>query len=97
MIAALVWGLITYFTNFTIGYFAVAVGFFVGIAVKKYGRGSGRTYGIIGGVYALAYSGAFRIAKNPLPKDELDYLLQAKPAEAPSVPSTQTAATDPNG
>jgi hypothetical protein len=50
---AVLWGLITYFTHFIIGYFAIAVGVAVGLSVKKAGRGSGKIFGILAGVYAL--------------------------------------------
>jgi hypothetical protein len=50
---ALVWAAITVTTKFQIGYMAVAVGFLVAWAVRKFGKGSTSAYGVLGGACAL--------------------------------------------
>jgi hypothetical protein len=54
LLGAILWGFVTYFTHFILGYFAIGLGVLVGISVKHFGKGSGMIFGIIGGLYALA-------------------------------------------
>ncbi|QYY36448.1 hypothetical protein [Ruficoccus sp. ZRK36] len=53
VVAAGVWAWITVLTHFQIGYFAVAVGFFVGLAVRIAGRGMTPPFGVAGACFAL--------------------------------------------
>jgi hypothetical protein len=39
LVSAIVWGAITYFTEYQIGWMAIGVGFLVGLAIKFFGRG----------------------------------------------------------
>lgn len=50
---AIVWGAITYFTEYQIGWMAIGVGFLVGLAIKFFGRGKTMIFGISGAVLAL--------------------------------------------
>ena len=50
---AAVWAAITVTTKFQIGYMAVAVGFLVAWAVRKFGKGHTSAYGVLGGACAL--------------------------------------------
>lgn len=54
LIGAIVWAGITYATNMVIGYIAIGVGFLVGLAMRKFGRGSTQVFGIAGAMLALA-------------------------------------------
>lgn len=53
LVSAIVWGAITYFTEYQIGWMAIGVGFLVGIAVKFFGRGKSVIFGISSAVLAL--------------------------------------------
>ena len=53
LVGAIVWGAITYFTEYQIGWIAVGVGFLVGIAVKFFGRGKSMIFGISSAALAL--------------------------------------------
>lgn len=53
LVSAIVWGAVTYITNYQIGYLAVGVGFLVGIAVKFFGRGKTAIFGISSAILAL--------------------------------------------
>ena len=53
LVSAIVWGAITYFTEYQIGWMAVGVGFLVGIAVKYFGRGKSMIFGISSAALAL--------------------------------------------
>lgn len=53
LVSAIVWGAITYFTEYQIGWMAIGVGFLVGFAVKYFGRGKTPIFGISGAVLAL--------------------------------------------
>jgi hypothetical protein len=53
LISAAIWGVITYLTNYQIGWMAIGVGFVVGFAVKWFGRGNSVLYGLIAAVLAL--------------------------------------------
>ena len=54
VVGAALWALITVLTSFQIGWMAVGVGFLVGIAVRTFGKGTDRTFGVIGALLALA-------------------------------------------
>jgi len=53
LVSAIIWGAITYFTEYQIGWMAVGVGYLVGIAINYFGRGKSTIYGISGAVLAL--------------------------------------------
>ena len=53
VIAAVLWALITYLTNFQIGFMAIGVGIVVGYAVKVLGKGITTPFGIVGAIFAL--------------------------------------------
>src|SRR5918996_1583220 len=53
LVSAVIWGAITYFTEYQIGYMAIGVGFLVGIAVKFFGRGKSMIFGISSASLAL--------------------------------------------
>lgn len=53
LVSAIVWGAITYFTEFQIGWMSIGVGFLVGLAIRFFGKGKTITFGISGAVLAL--------------------------------------------
>jgi hypothetical protein len=53
LVSSIVWGAISYFTEYQIGWMAIGVGFLVGIAIKFFGRGKSLTFGISGALLAL--------------------------------------------
>jgi hypothetical protein len=53
LVSAIVWGAVTYFTEYQIGWMAIGVGFLVGIAIKFFGRGKTLIFGISGAALAL--------------------------------------------
>jgi hypothetical protein len=53
LVGAVIWGAITYFTEYQIGWMAIGVGFLVGFAIRFFGRGKTITFGISGAVLAL--------------------------------------------
>lgn len=53
LIGALLWAVITVLTNYQIGYMAIAVGFFVGYAVRIAGKGIDKIYGVVGAILAF--------------------------------------------
>jgi len=54
LLGACVWAAITVMTNYQIGWMAVGVGFLVGYAVKTFGKGIDKSFGIVGAVWSLA-------------------------------------------
>ena len=50
---AVVWALVTYLTNYQIGFIAIGIGFLVGIAMRKFGAGIDMKFGIAGALLAL--------------------------------------------
>ena len=50
---ATLWGIITVVTKFQIGYMAIAIGAGVGVAIKHFGKGIDKVFGITGAVIAL--------------------------------------------
>ncbi len=55
---AAVWAAITVVTSFQIGWMAVGVGFLVGLAVRYFGKGMDKSFGVVGAVWALLGCGA---------------------------------------
>ena len=53
LVGAIVWGAITYFTEYQIGWMAIGVGFLVGVAIRFFGKGKTMIFGISGAVLAL--------------------------------------------
>jgi hypothetical protein len=53
LVSAVVWGLITYFTEYQISWMAIGVGAFVGFAVQKLGKGKTLIFGISGATLSL--------------------------------------------
>ena len=53
LVGAIVWGAITYFTNYQIGWMAIGVGFLVGLAIKFFGKGKTLIFGVSGASLAL--------------------------------------------
>jgi hypothetical protein len=53
MICAVIWGAITYFTNYKIGYVAIGLGLAVGFAVKYLGRGNSFLLGLAAALLSL--------------------------------------------
>lgn len=53
LVGAIIWGAVTYFTQYQIGWMAIGVGFLVGIAVKYFGKGKTPIYGISSAALAL--------------------------------------------
>jgi hypothetical protein len=54
LIGGCAWAAITVMTNYQIGWMAVGIGFLVGYAVKTFGKGIDRSFGIVGAVWSLA-------------------------------------------
>lgn len=52
-VSALIWAGITIGTGYQIGFVAIGVGFLVGFAVRKFGKGITPTFGVIGAVLSL--------------------------------------------
>lgn len=53
VVAAIIWGVVSYATGFQIGFMAIGVGFLVGYAVRFFGKGVTTPFGIVGAVLAL--------------------------------------------
>ena len=53
LVGAGIWAGITAATNYQIGFMAVGVGFLVGLAVRKAGRGIEPRFGVVGAVFSL--------------------------------------------
>ena len=53
LISAILWGVITYVTEYQISWMAIGVGLFVGIAIQKLGKGKTLIYGISGAALSL--------------------------------------------
>src|ERR1044071_6755372 len=53
LISAIIWGVVSYVTNYQIGWMAIGVGFLVGIAVKFFGKGKSMMFGISSALLAL--------------------------------------------
>ena len=53
LVGAIVWGAVTYFTEYQIGWMAIGVGFLVGLAVKFFGKGKSMIFGVSSAILAL--------------------------------------------
>ena len=53
LVSAIIWGVITYITQYQIGYMAIGVGFLVGFAVRFFGKGHSMIFGISSAVLSL--------------------------------------------
>lgn len=53
LVGAMIWGAVTYFTNYQIGWMAIGLGYLVGLAVKYFGRGKSPIFGISSAALAL--------------------------------------------
>ena len=53
LISAIIWGIITYVTEYQISFMAIGVGFFVGIAIQKFGKGDSLIFGISGAILSF--------------------------------------------
>jgi hypothetical protein len=52
-VSAVLWGVITYFTEYQISWMAIGVGFLVGVAIRFLGKGKTMIFGISGAILAL--------------------------------------------
>jgi len=52
-IGAVIWAVVTVTTQYQIGWMAIGVGFLVGYAVRTFGKGMDKIYGVIGAGFAL--------------------------------------------
>jgi hypothetical protein len=53
LVSAIIWGVISYVTEYQIGWMAIGVGFLVGIAIKFFGKGKSMMFGVSSAVLAL--------------------------------------------
>lgn len=53
IVGGILWAVITVITSFQIGYMAIGVGYLVGFAVLKLGKGTTKIFGVLGAVLAL--------------------------------------------
>ena len=53
-LGAWVWAMVTYYTDYQIGWMAIGVGFLVGYSVRQFGKGVDTSFGVIGAVFSLA-------------------------------------------
>ena len=53
VVGAALWAVVTITTGYQIGYMAVVVGFFVGFAMRQFGKGTDQVFGVVGAVLAL--------------------------------------------
>jgi len=51
LLGAVGWALVTYFTEYQIGWLAIGVAFLVGFGVSRMGKGFDRIFGISGGIF----------------------------------------------
>lgn len=54
LLGACGWAAVTVATNYQIGWMAVGVGFLVGYAVRSFGKGIDKSFGIVGAAWSLA-------------------------------------------
>jgi hypothetical protein len=87
LVGAIAWGAVTYFTNYQIGWMSIGVGFLIGIAIRKFGRGNSITFGVMGGLLALVacvlgnmfYYGGVIAESEGLPLLEVLFLMVTNP------------------
>ncbi len=97
---AVIWAVVTVLTKYQIGWMAVGVGFLVGLAIRKYGKGLTPLYGVIGAVLSLfgcllgniLSLGGFLAEKQGLPVMHAELMLLINPA---AVAELLTATFDP--
>lgn len=53
LVGAIVWGAITYFTQYQIGWMSIGVGFLVGVAIRFFGQGKTLIFGVSAAALAL--------------------------------------------
>lgn len=53
IVGAIIWGTVTYFTHYQIGYMAIGVGLLVGFSVRYFGAGVDLPFGIVGAFFAV--------------------------------------------
>jgi hypothetical protein len=53
LIGAIIWGAVSYFTEYQIGWLAIGIGFLVGITVKFFGKGKSMAFGVSSAALAL--------------------------------------------
>lgn len=53
LVGAVLWAVVTYATGMQIGWMAIGVGFLVGYAMRRFGRGIDTSFKVIGAIYAL--------------------------------------------
>ncbi|HET9914749.1 MAG TPA: hypothetical protein VFQ13_22855, partial [Anaerolineales bacterium] len=53
LVGAIVWGAVTYFTEYQIGWLAIGIGFLVGVAIRFFGKGKSMIFGLSGAVLSL--------------------------------------------
>lgn len=53
LVGAVIWGAITYFTEYQIGYMSIGLGFLVGIAFRFFGKGHSLMFGLSSAVLSL--------------------------------------------
>jgi hypothetical protein len=53
LVSAVIWGIFTYLTGFQISWMAIGVGFLVGFAIQKLGKGKSLIFGISGAALSL--------------------------------------------
>jgi len=53
LVGAIIWGLISYFTEYQIGWMSIGVGALVGFTIQKLSKGNSITFGIIAGLLSL--------------------------------------------
>lgn len=58
LVGAVVWAAVTVFTGYQIGWMAVGVGFLVGFAVRYFGKGMDKSFGVVGAAWSLLGCGA---------------------------------------
>ncbi len=52
-IGAAVWAAIAVITNYNIGWIAIGIGALVGVAIRKFGKGTSTKFGLLGAILAL--------------------------------------------
>ena len=53
LLGAILWGAITYFTQYQIGWMAIGVAFMVGWSLRQFGKGVNKIFGVAGALLAL--------------------------------------------
>jgi hypothetical protein len=53
-LGAIIWAIVAYLTNYQIGWMAIGVGFLVGWAMRLFGKGIDKIFGLVGAALSLA-------------------------------------------